>query len=66
MLAFAIVIAIGEWFGLKAPAINFLHHIAAGIFGVLAVVVPLLLTVLSIKFFCGNIRRRILAGRFPR
>ena len=51
LLAFAIIIAIGEWFGLKAPAINVLHHIVAGIFGVLSIAVPVILTALSVKFF---------------
>ncbi|WP_417281543.1 DNA translocase FtsK 4TM domain-containing protein [Arcanobacterium hippocoleae] len=51
LLAIAIMIAIGEWFGLKAPAINVLHHIVAGIFGVLAVALPILFGALSIKFF---------------
>lgn len=50
LLAFAIIIAISEWFGLEALLINVLHHVVAGIFGVLSVAVPILLLVLSIKF----------------
>lgn len=51
LLAFAIIIAIGEWFGLKAPAINVLHHIVAGIFGVISIAMPVILAALSVKFF---------------
>lgn len=51
LLAVAIVIAIREWFGLSGLAGDVIHHAAAGLIGVLGVLLPVLLAILAIRLF---------------
>jgi S-DNA-T family DNA segregation ATPase FtsK/SpoIIIE len=48
-LGLAVVIAAREWFGWSSPVGNFIHWLAAGTFGVLAVALPVLLLLLVIR-----------------
>src|SRR5690625_4428959 len=49
LLAFAVIVAVREWFGLSGSAGDIVHAAAAGGVGVLAVVIPLILLFLAIR-----------------
>ncbi|MHB1289421.1 FtsK/SpoIIIE family DNA translocase [Georgenia sp.] len=49
LLGLAIVIALREWFGLSGVAGDVIHHVAAGVVGVLGVLVPVALTALAVR-----------------
>ncbi|NCD19951.1 MAG: cell division protein FtsK, partial [Actinobacteria bacterium] len=51
LLALAIVVAIREWFGLSGLAGDVIHHAAAGLIGVLGVLLPVLFAILAIRLF---------------
>ncbi len=50
LLALAIIVAGREWWGLSGAAMDVVHAIAAGTFGVVAVALPLVLLWLSVRF----------------
>jgi len=50
-LALAIVIAIREWFGLSGLAGDVIHHGAAGLIGILGVLLPVLFAALAFRLF---------------
>ncbi|RRD44044.1 DNA translocase FtsK [Buchananella hordeovulneris] len=49
LLALAIIIALREWFSLSGIAGKAIHHVIAGLVGIYAVLVPLLLLVISVQ-----------------
>ncbi|WP_418605518.1 DNA translocase FtsK 4TM domain-containing protein [Georgenia sp. SUBG003] len=49
LLGLAIVIALREWFGLSGIAGNVVHHVAAGVVGVLGVLLPLVLVGMAVR-----------------
>lgn len=51
LIAFAILIALREWFQISGLAGNMLHHSSAGLVGVFSVVMPLALIALAIELF---------------
>ena len=58
LLAIAIVVAAREWFGLSGLAGNVIHHMVAGAFGVLGVLVPVVLVIIAIRLFARPGERR--------
>ncbi|WP_248259054.1 DNA translocase FtsK [Georgenia sp. EYE_87] len=49
LLGVAIVIALREWFGLSGIAGDVIHHVAAGVVGVLGVLLPLVLVGMAVR-----------------
>ncbi|WP_226921568.1 DNA translocase FtsK [Georgenia subflava] len=49
LLGLAIVIALREWFGLSGIAGDVIHHVAAGVVGVLGVLMPLALVAMAVR-----------------
>ncbi len=49
LLGLAIVIALREWFGLSGAAGTVIHHVAAGVVGVLGVLLPFVLLVMAVR-----------------
>ncbi|WP_152229638.1 FtsK/SpoIIIE family DNA translocase [Georgenia ruanii] len=49
LLALAIVIALREWFGLSGIAGDLIHHVAAGVVGVLGILLPLVLVAMAVR-----------------
>ena len=49
LLALAIVIALREWFGLSGIAGDVIHHVAAGVVGVLGILLPLVLVAMAVR-----------------
>ncbi|WP_245862130.1 DNA translocase FtsK [Georgenia soli] len=49
LLGVAIVIALREWFGLSGIAGDVIHHVAAGVVGVLGVLLPLVLVAMAVR-----------------
>src|SRR5690625_201666 len=66
LLAFAVIVAVREWFGLSGSAGDIVHAAAAGGVGVLAVVIPLILLFLAIRLMRhparGEVNGRISIG----
>ncbi|WP_084626668.1 FtsK/SpoIIIE family DNA translocase [Demequina aurantiaca] len=66
LLIFAIIVAAREWFGLSSWAGTAVHFVAAGIFGVLAVAMPVVLLVMAFRLFRapqeGHTNNRIALG----
>lgn len=66
LLIFAIIIAAREWWNLSSWAGTTVHFIAAGLFGVLAVAVPVLLLAMAFRLFRapqeGHTNNRIALG----
>lgn len=51
LLAFAVVVALREWFGISGQAGTAIHHAVAGFVGVFSVVMPLVLLLWAIGLF---------------
>lgn len=51
LLALAVIIAIREWFSLSGLAGDVIHHLSAGLIGVLGLLLPVLLTFLAFRLF---------------
>ncbi|QDC24292.1 DNA translocase FtsK [Georgenia yuyongxinii] len=49
LLGVAIVIALREWFGLSGIAGDVIHHVAAGVVGVLGILLPVLLVAMAVR-----------------
>ena len=49
LIALAIVVAIREWFNLSGAAGAILHHASAGLVGLLAVLLPVLLVIIAVR-----------------
>ena len=56
LLGIAVIVALREWFGLSGALGGLIHHLTAGVVGVLSVVVPLLLIAAAVKFFRASTR----------
>lgn len=68
LLALAIVISIREWFGLSGLAGEVIHHIVAGVFGLLGVLIPVFLVIVAFRLFRhpeeNRTNVRVLVGGF--
>lgn len=51
VLAFAILVALREWFGLSGLLGDAIHHVTAGLVGLLSYIVPLILLLISLSLF---------------
>lgn len=51
LLALAIVVALGEWFGITGSLGNVVHHMVAGSVGLFAMIIPVLLVYWGIRLF---------------
>ncbi|MFC5369895.1 FtsK/SpoIIIE family DNA translocase [Arcanobacterium bovis] len=51
LIGLAIVIALREWFTLDGLLLDVLHHVVAGLLGILAVFVPVILIGMAVKLF---------------
>lgn len=51
VLAFAILVALREWFGLSGLLGEAIHHVTAGLVGVLSYIVPLVLLLVALSLF---------------
>nr|WP_239539186.1 DNA translocase FtsK 4TM domain-containing protein [Arcanobacterium pluranimalium] len=51
LIGLAIVIALREWFALDGLLLDVLHHVVAGLLGVLAVFIPIILVGMAVKLF---------------
>lgn len=51
LVGIAVIVALREWFGLSGALGGLIHHLTAGVVGVLSVVVPVLLIAAAVKFF---------------
>nr|WP_235001818.1 DNA translocase FtsK [Arcanobacterium ihumii] len=51
LIGLAIVIALREWFSMDGLLLNVLHHLVAGVLGVLAIFIPIVLVGMAIKLF---------------
>nr|WP_240646091.1 DNA translocase FtsK [Georgenia sp. SYP-B2076] len=49
LLAMAIVVALREWFGLSGIAGDAIHHVAAGVVGVLGILLPIVLVGMAVR-----------------
>lgn len=51
LIAFAVVVALREWFGITGSLGSFIHHVTAGLVGVFAAVVPVALIYWGVLLF---------------
>lgn len=51
LIGVAVIVALREWFGLSGALGGIIHHLTAGIVGLLSVVVPILLLAVAVKLF---------------
>lgn len=51
LLAAAVIVALREWFGISGQAGAAIHHASAGLVGILAVVLPVILVFLAVTLF---------------
>ena len=61
----AIIVALREWFSLSGMVGGVIHHVTAGVVGLLSILVPVLLAVIAIQFFRDQPRetnRRLTLG----
>ena len=49
LLAMAIIVALREWFGLSGIAGDVIHHVAAGVVGVLGILLPVVLVATAVR-----------------
>ena len=56
LVGIAVIVALREWFGLSGALGGLIHHLTAGVVGVLSVVVPVLLIAAAVKFFRASTR----------
>ncbi|MBZ2195915.1 DNA translocase FtsK [Ruania sp. N2-46] len=59
LLALAVIVAVREWFGLSGTAGEIVHAAAAGLVGVLAIVIPVILVLIAVRLMRHPERREV-------
>lgn len=64
LIAFAIIIALREWFGKSGQAGDYIHHAVAGLVGVFSVIAPLVLVFWAVSLITARKSSEAIAYRF--